>query len=172
MTRSRNPGRRAFASTAALTALATQLPRIAVAQDKSIRILATQDFTRVYTFVTSEYSQGQRDYATLINERGGINGHRIQIDVTDHGNDLPRAVESYERAKAQGMVMVDPLSTPIARALVTRVLADKINMITAFSGRSDAADGSVFPYIFPLSPNYWTQAGLRSEEHTSELQSH
>ena len=26
--------------------------------------------------------------------------------------------------------------------------------------RTDAADGETFPYIFPLSPNYWTQAGL------------
>jgi branched-chain amino acid transport system substrate-binding protein len=33
-------------------------------------------------------------------------------------------------------------------------------MVTAFSGRSDAADGTVFPYVMPLSPNYWTQAGL------------
>ena len=163
MSTAKQPGRRAFASSAAVAALASQFPRIAIGQDKTVRILATQDFTRVYTFVTAEYSQGQRDYVTLINERGGINGHRIVLDVTDHGNDLPRAVESYERGKAQGMVMIDPLSTPIARALVTRVLADKINMITAFSGRSDAADGTVFPYIFPLSPNYWTQAGLLVE---------
>ncbi|MBX3453269.1 ABC transporter substrate-binding protein [Ferrovibrio sp.] len=142
-------------------ALASQVPvRVAFGQDKTIRFLLTQDFTRVYTFVTAEYSQGQRDYISLINERGGIGGHKIVAEVSDHGNDLPRAIESYERAKAQGMVLVDPLSTPVARALVTRVLADKVNMITAFSGRSDAADGSVFPYIFPLSPNYWTQMGL------------
>ena len=56
-----------------------------------------------------------------------------------------------------GMVLVDPLSTPVARALVSRALEDKVNLVTAFSGRSDAADGSVFPYVMPLSPNYWTQ---------------
>ena len=48
----------------------------------------------------------------------------------------------------------------VARALVQRATADKINLITAYSGRSDAADGETFPYVFPLSPNYWTQAGL------------
>ena len=58
------------------------------------------------------------------------------------------------------MVLIDPLSTPVARALVSRALEDKINLVTAFSGRSDAADGTVFPYVMPLSPNYWTQAGL------------
>lgn len=153
--------RRNLITGAATAAVLSQVPfKVAFGQDKTIRFLMTQDFTRVYTFVTAEYSQGQRDYITLFNERGGINGYKILAEVTDHGNDLPRAVESYERAKGQGAVLVDPLSTPIARALVTRVLQDKINMITAFSGRSDAADGSVFPYIFPLSPNYWTQIGL------------
>jgi branched-chain amino acid transport system substrate-binding protein len=58
------------------------------------------------------------------------------------------------------MVLCDPLSTPVARALVTRALEDKVNLVTAFSGRSDAADGTVFPYVMPLSPNYWTQAGI------------
>ncbi len=132
----------------------------ALAQEKVIRFAMPQDFTRVYTFVTSEYSQGQRDYFTLINERGGINGYKIIADVSDHGNDLPRAIEAYERAKREGAILIDPLSTPMARALVTRALDDKINLITAFSGRSDAADGGAFPYVMPLSPNYWTQAGL------------
>ena len=119
-----------------------------------------QDFTKIYTFVTAEYSQGQRDYFSLINGRGGINGYTIFADVSDHANDLPRAIEAYERLKREGMVLVDPLSTPVARALVSRAMEDKINLVTAFSGRSDAADGSVFPYVMPLSPNYWTQAGL------------
>lgn len=151
--------RRTVLAGAAMASLLTMtLP--SSAQEKIIKFAMPQDFTRVYTFVTSEYSQGQRDYITLINERGGVNGYKIAADVSDHGNDLPRAIEAYERAKREGAVLVDPLSTPMARALVTRVLEDKINMVTAFSGRSDAADGSVFPYVMPLSPNYWTQAGL------------
>lgn len=155
------PTRRTLLSGAALAALATQFPvRMALAQDKVIRFAMPQDFTRIYTFVTAEYSQGQMDYISLINGRGGINGHTIVADVSDHGNDMPRAIEAYERAKASGAVLIDPLSTPVARSLVPRVLEDKINMITAFSGRSDAADGTAFPYVLPLSPNYWTQAGL------------
>ncbi len=57
-------------------------------------------------------------------------------------------------------MLIDPLSTPVARALVPRAMEDKLNMVTTLSGRSDAADGEVFPYVMPLSPNYWTQAGL------------
>jgi branched-chain amino acid transport system substrate-binding protein len=153
--------RRIFVSgTAATFAAPALIPSHAFGQDKVIRFTMAQDFTRIYTFVTSEYSQGQRDYFTLINERGGINGHRIQADVSDHANDLPRAIEAYERGKREGAILCDPLSTPVASALVPRALEDKINLITAFSGRSDAADGTAFPYVLPLSINYWTQAGL------------
>ncbi len=153
--------RRIFVSgTAATLAAPALIPSHAFGQDRVIRFTMAQDFTRIYTFVTSEYSQGQRDYFTLINERGGVNGHRIQADVSDHANDLPRAIEAYERGKREGAILCDPLSTPVARALVPRALEDKINLITAFSGRSDAADGTAFPYVLPLSINYWTQAGL------------
>lgn len=132
----------------------------AFAQEKTVRFILAQDFTRIYTFVTSEYNQGQRDYFTLVNERGGVGGYKIVADISDHANDLPRAIEAYERGKREGAVLIDPLSTPVARALVPRALEDKINLITAYSGRSDAADGDVFPYVLPLSINYWTQAGL------------
>lgn len=155
--------RRNMLTGAAIAAVASQLPlRLALAQgaDKVIRFAMPMDFTKVYTFVTAEYNQGQRDYVTMMNGRGGIGGYTIALDVSDHANDQPRAIEAYERAKSQGAVLIDPLSTPVARALTPRVLDDKINMITAFSGRSDAADGTAFPYVFPLSPNYWTQAGL------------
>lgn len=140
--------RRNILTGAAVAALASQLPlRVALAQggDKVVRIAMPMDFTKVYTFVTAEYNQGQRDYITMMNQRGGIGGYTIAVDISDHANDQPRAIEAYERAKSQGAVLVDPLSTPVARALTPRALEDKINMVTAFSGRSDAADGTVFP---------------------------
>lgn len=151
--------RRTFmAGTAATTLIGLGGP--SWAQDKVVRIGMPMDFTRVYTFVTAEYAQGHRDYLTLVNDRGGVNGYKIVADITDHGNDIPRAIEAYERMKREGAVLIDPLSTPVARALVPRALEDKINMVTTLSGRSDAADGEAFPYVMPLSPNYWTQAGI------------
>lgn len=156
--------RRNMLAGAAVAAVASQIPfRVAFAQDRTIRFALPMDYTQVYTFVTAEYSQGQRDYISMINARGGIGGYTIVTDISDHGNNQPRAIEAYERAKAQGAVLIDPLSTPVARALTPRALEDEINMITAFSGRSDAADGTVFPYVLPLSPNYWTQTGLLIE---------
>jgi len=84
--------RRSFLAATAATLTMPGTIDFASAQEKVIRFAMPQDFTRVYTFVTAEYSQGQRDYITLVNERGGINGYRIVADVSDHGNDLPRAI--------------------------------------------------------------------------------
>lgn len=155
--------RQAFGLGVALAASALLPIGLAHAQEKVIKIGAAQDFTKVYTFVTAEYSQGQRDYLTLVNERGGVNGYKFAIDVVDHGNDMTRAIEAYERFKREGVVLVDPLSTPIARGLVPRALQDKINLVTTLSGRSDASDGSAFPFVMPLSPTYWSQAAVLIE---------
>jgi branched-chain amino acid transport system substrate-binding protein len=130
----------------------------AQAQEKTIKIGLAEDFTAVYTFVTSDYNQGQRDYFSLINERGGIKGYKIQADVVDTANQPQRGIEAYERMKNEGAVLVDFLSTPVSRAVVPRALKDQVNMLTLFHGRSDAADGETFPYIFPMTPLYWSQA--------------
>ncbi|WP_239025303.1 ABC transporter substrate-binding protein [Rhodoligotrophos defluvii] len=123
-----------------------------------VKIGLAQDFTAVYTFVTSDYNQGQRDYFTLINERGGIDGYTLQVDVVDTANQPQRGIEAYERMKNDGVVLVDFLSTPVSRAVVPRALKDQVNMMTIMHGRSDAADGETFPFIFPMSPLYWSQA--------------
>lgn len=155
--------RRRQLMTAAAALGATSYVPLAHAQEKVIKFGMAHDFTKVYTFVTSEYSQGQRDYFTLVNGRGGVGGWKIQADIVDHGNETQRGIEAYERFKRNGVVLIDPLSTPVSRALVPRVLNDKINMLTIFSGRSDAADGSVFPHVFPMSASYWSQATVLIE---------
>jgi branched-chain amino acid transport system substrate-binding protein len=54
--------------------------------------------------------------------------------------------------------VVEPLSTGIAYGILDRVSKDKIPMTTLGYGRSDAANGKVFPWVFPLITNYWNQA--------------
>lgn len=130
------------------------------AQEKVIKLGFAQDFTKVYTFVSSEYSQGQRDYLSLINARGGIKGYTFEATVVDHGNEPQRGIEAYERFKADGTVLMDFFSTPVSRAIVPRALKEGQNILTLFHGRSDAADGETFPAIFPAGALYWSQAAV------------
>ena len=90
--------RRDFVASTAATALIGLRPALA-ADEKVVRFGMPQDFTKIYTFVTAEYSQGQRDYFSLVNGRGGVGGYKILADVSDHANDLPRAIEAYETAE-------------------------------------------------------------------------
>jgi len=156
--------RRSLLATASAGLAAAALPQWARAQqEKVIKFGFPQDFTKVYTFLAVEYSQGQRDYLSLVNARGGVSGWKIQAEVVDTGNEVQRGIEAYERFKRDGVILVDCLSTPVSRGLVSRVLEDKINLITPFHGRSDAADGSVFPYVMPMTANYWSQAAMLIE---------
>jgi branched-chain amino acid transport system substrate-binding protein len=144
----------AFAGALALGAHGAQ------AQDKVIKMGFAEDFTKVYTFVTSEYNQGQRDYLSYINAKGGIAGHTFQANVVDTGNEPQRGIEAYERFKTEGVVLMDFLSTPVSRAIVPRALKEGQNVLTMFHGRSDAADGTTFPTIFPAGALYWSQAAV------------
>ena len=139
------------------TVLAVTAPD-AAADDAPIKIGTALDFSVLYTHAVPEYSQGQRDFVSLINGRGGIKGHPLELIIVDHGSDVQRGIDAYQRFKREGAVLVDFLSTPVSRAVVPMALADGMNVMTLFHGRGDAADGRVFPTIFPMVATYWSQA--------------
>src|ERR671924_15216 len=105
---------------------------------------------------------GMIDYFNLLNERDkGINGVRLSWEKceTEYRND--RGVECYERSKKKGptgATVIHPLSTGITYSLIDKATADKIPVVSVGYGRADAADGRVFPYVFPLITTYWDQA--------------
>ena len=101
---------------------------------------------------------GSHDYVKLVNSKGGVEGHKIKLLEVDHEYKVPPAVEAYERFKKEGAVTVVLYGTPIAYALTQKVTEDRIPGITPGFGRSDATDGTRFPYIFPLMATYWSQA--------------
>jgi len=145
--------------TAAAAASLGSLP--AWAQDKAaIQFATLLDFTRVYTFLTDEYSQGQQDYIKLVNLEGGIDGHPIKLIIKDHASYPERGIAMYNEAKAAGAVFFDFLSSPVANALMPRVDEDHLPMIAFAHGRADAADGHAFPYVFPSAAIYRSQAAL------------
>lgn len=116
------------------------------------------DLSRAYTFISPQVIQGARDLADLINLRGGIGGHPIEVIVQDHGNEPQRGIECYERLRRDGVFAFDFLSTPVAIAVIPRAMRDQVVMMQSLVGRGDAIDGSVFEWVFPIGPTYWGQA--------------
>ena len=108
----------------------------------------------------SGFYGGAIDYFNLVNTNGGVNGVKILWEECETEYNPSRGVECYERLKTKhgGATLVEPLSTGIAYGILDRVATDKIPMTMLGYGRSDAANGKVFPYIFPLITSYWNQA--------------
>jgi branched-chain amino acid transport system substrate-binding protein len=104
---------------------------------------------------------GMIDYFTMLNTRdGGINGVRITWEKCETEYNTARGVECYERSKHKGpsgATMIHPASTGITYALIDKATADRIPLVSIGYGRTDATDGRVFPYVFPLITNYWSQ---------------
>jgi branched-chain amino acid transport system substrate-binding protein len=108
------------------------------------------------------FANGFADYLALINERdGGISGVKITTEECETGYLTDRGIECYERLKNKGptgAAVFNPLSTGITYALIERAPADHIPIVSMGYGRSDAADGRVFPWVFPILGTYWMQA--------------
>ncbi len=115
------------------------------------------DLSKAYTFVSPQIVQAAKDYADLLNLKGGIEGRKIEIIAQDHGNEPQRGIECYEKLKREGVMMFDTLSTPVSRAVLPRVMQDGNILLQSFVGRGDAVDGDVFKWIFPIGPTYWGQ---------------
>ena len=151
--------RRTVLGAAAASSLGAALPVWAQGKDP-IQFATLLDFTRVYTFLTDEYSQGQQDYIKLVNLEGGLDGHPIKLIIKDHASYPERGIAAYNEAKAAGAIFFDFLSTPVANALMPRVDEDHLPMIAFAHGRADAADGTAFPYVFPSAAIYRSQAAI------------
>jgi branched-chain amino acid transport system substrate-binding protein len=110
----------------------------------------------------SGFGGGIIDYMQMLNARdGGINGVKLTWEKCETEYNNARGVECYERSKKKGptgATVIHPLSTGITYSLIDKATADHIPIISMGYGRTSAADGRVFPYVFPLITTYWSQA--------------
>ena len=114
--------------------------------------------TGPYAAGGSGFWGGMEDYMELLNIRdGGIGGVKLTWEECETAYNSDRGVECYERLKGKGPTgasIVHPLSTGITYRLIERATADKIPLISMGYGRTDATNGKIFPYVFPLVTNY------------------
>ncbi|PWU25226.1 MAG: hypothetical protein C5B48_02425 [Candidatus Rokuibacteriota bacterium] len=130
----------------------------AAAADRTIVIGAECDRTGPTQLVGINLCPGFYDYIKLVNSKGGVMGHTIRVDEVDHEYKVPPAVESYERFKSEGAVSVSVYGTPQIYALTQKLTEDRIPGTSPGFGRAAAADGTRYPYIFPIAATYWSQA--------------
>ena len=150
-----------------MKALKAALAGLALLTAASTAQAQTEQFVPILSYRVGPYAAGGSgyfggmiDYFNLVNAAGGINGVKLSWEECETEYNASRGVECYERLKKKngGASVVEPLSTGIAYGLLDRVAQDKIPMTTFGYGSANAADGSVFTWVYPVGTSYWSQA--------------
>jgi branched-chain amino acid transport system substrate-binding protein len=105
------------------------------------------------------------DYFTYINAaEGGIDGVELHWEECETEWSAERGVECYERFRRGPYGNTIPIyhanGAPAAYALTDKAAADKIPLVTLDYGRTEATDGTVFPYNFPVMLNFYSEASV------------
>jgi branched-chain amino acid transport system substrate-binding protein len=129
----------------------------AAAQQKEVLIGMQCDRTGATQITGVVLCPAMHDYYELINAGGGVEGYTIKADEIDNEYKVPQAVEAYQRHKQEGAVLMTLYGTPMTVALNQRLEEDKIPTTSPGFGISAAADGTRYPYLFPIAATYWSQ---------------
>lgn len=148
--------KKSFAALAAAAMLATTVPALA---DLTVPNLSYR--TGSYAANGIPYADGFADYFTLLNERdGGIGGEKVAVPECETAYNTEKGVECYESTKGQAALAYNPLSTGITYQLIPKVTADHHVLYTPGYGRTSAANGAVFEWVFNYPANYWDGASV------------
>ena len=123
----------------------------------------------VFVFRTGPYApsgipsaNAARDFAALIEKRdGGINGVKAVYEECETQYNTKLGIECYEKLKGKGSTgatIINPASTGFTYQLIPKSSVDKIPIMTMGYGRTAAADGRVFKWVFNFPTTYWSQA--------------
>jgi len=126
----------------------------------------------LFTYRTGPYAPsgipflgGNRDYLRYVNEvEGGVDGVKIYIQECETAYTIERGIECYERYKngyeGAPTAAIFPHSSGLDIALTEKSRADKVSVVSPGGGQSVAIDGRVFPYLYPLVFDYWSEAQI------------
>ena len=149
--------------TGAAVAAALALPMFASGANAYELVIPSLDYrTGPYAPNGILVANGYTDYLNMLNERdGGINGVKIKNVTCETGYNTKKGVECYEKIKntpPSGALVVSPLSTGITYQLIPKASVDEVPIFSMGYGRTSAANGKVFPWVFNFPATYWSQA--------------
>jgi branched-chain amino acid transport system substrate-binding protein len=104
-----------------------------------------------------DIAQGRIDAVQYLNEKGGVNGKKIELVSVEYGFQPPRAVAAYKKFVTDDHVLlVLGYGTPDTEALRPYITKDKVPYISgSYSGH--LTDPRQTPYNFPGGIDYTSQ---------------
>jgi branched-chain amino acid transport system substrate-binding protein len=111
------------------------------------------------------YYGGIIDYLQYVNMTGGVNGVQLVWSECETEYNAARTVECFQRLltgpNGQKMLVFDTLGTPGAYAVINRMAEEEVVLAQYGYGRTDAADGRVWPWVFNAASHYWDQIAVK-----------
>jgi branched-chain amino acid transport system substrate-binding protein len=145
-------------ATAAAVGAAWTAGGIAAPEKKDIVIGEQCDRTGPTQLIGVSLCPAILDYINLVNSKGGVEGYKVKLEEIDTEYKVPPAIEAYEKQKADGAVSIMLYGTPQTQALTKKLAEDEIPGTSPGFGTAAAANGTRYPYLFPIAASYWSQA--------------
>jgi len=121
--------------------------------DNSIKIGTSQDLSGPCVFYGKGYLQGMNVYFKSVNEKGGINGRKIELIAYDDSYKPSRTVSNFKRLVYEDKVfsLCQTFGTPTTLAILPLIDKEKIPLIAP---STSAIQVAIPPkkYVFPVWP--------------------
>ena len=124
---------------------------------ETIKVGGIWDLTGVTADVGKPFAEGVQDAIAYLNEKGGVNGKKIELLNVDYAYKIPQANAAYKKFVEQDkVVMINGWGTGDTEALKDTVAKDKVPYFSAsFSGH--LTDPAKTPYNFFVGASYSDQ---------------
>ncbi|KRQ00180.1 ABC transporter substrate-binding protein [Bradyrhizobium sp. DASA03076] len=166
------PFARTLRTAALVTAVATLASTAALAQ-KKYDTGATDTEIKIgnimpYSGPASAYGiigKTEEAYFKMINDKGGINGRKINFVTYDDGYSPPKAVEQVRKLVESDEVLAvfNPLGTPSNSAIQKYLNAKKIPQLFVATGATKWNDPKNFPWTMGWQPSYQSEAHIYAQ---------
>ncbi|MFL5093505.1 MAG: ABC transporter substrate-binding protein [Xanthobacteraceae bacterium] len=141
-------------------ATALLLAAASAAADAQIAVGHLADYSGATADVGVPFGQGTADAMAFVNQKGGVNGTKVNVDTVDYGYQVPRAVSQYKKWVGDKVAAILGWGTADTEALTGFVAQDQIPYVSASyaaaltdpSGASGKAKPA--PYNFFYGPSY------------------
>jgi branched-chain amino acid transport system substrate-binding protein len=123
--------------------------------DTKIRFGQTMPYSGP-TSAYGTYGKAQAAFFRMINERGGVNGRKIELLSLDDGYSPPRTVEQVRKLVEQEQVLAifSSFGTPTNAAIVKYLNLKKVPHLFVTSGAAEFADPKTYPWTMGWRVDY------------------
>jgi branched-chain amino acid transport system substrate-binding protein len=124
---------------------------------QTIKVGGLWDLTGATADVGKPFAEGVQDAIAMINEKGGVNGKKIELINVDYAYKIPQANAAYKKfVESDKVIMINGWGTGDTEALKDTIAKDKVPYFSAsFSGH--LTDPAKTPYNFFVGASYSDQ---------------